>query len=336
MLGFKIGDVEIKGRLVLGPMAGVTDLPFRVLCKEKGAALTYTEMVSAKGFKYKNKNTEELLTVDDRERPASLQIFGSDPDIMGEMAEQISERNFDILDVNMGCPVPKVVNNGEGSALMKEPEKIAEIVRSLKKYSKKPVTIKIRAGFTVENKNAVEVAKIAEQAGVDAIAVHGRTRSQYYSGKADWNIIKEVKKAVSVPIIGNGDVFTELDAKKMLEETGCDGIMIARGARGNPWIFNRINHYLEKGEILPHPAPDEFLSLILRQAKWMIEYKGEYIGVREMRKHIAWFTAGYPNSTRLRGEVNTLESFDDLKRLMENYVDSIEENIKFERQNYGN
>ena len=331
MKGFKIGNVELNGKLVLGPMAGVTDLPFRVLCKENGVALTYTEMVSAKGFKYKNKNTEELITVDERERPTSLQIFGSDADIMGEMAAAINERNFDILDVNMGCPVPKVVNNGEGSALMEHPEKIAKIVKSLKKNSKKPVTIKIRAGFTVANKNAVEVAKMAEQAGVDAIAVHGRTRSQYYSGQADWAIIKAVKEAVSIPIIGNGDVVTELDAKRMLEETGCDGIMIARGARGNPWIFNRINTYLEKGEILPPPTADEFLNMILRQATWMIEYKGLYTGVREMRKHIAWFTAGYPNSTRLRGEVNKLETYEDLKKLMENYVDSIRDSKAFER-----
>lgn len=331
MKGFKIGDVELNGRLVLGPMAGVTDLPFRVLCKENGVALTYTEMVSAKGFKYKNKNTEELITIDERERPTSLQIFGEDPDIMGEMAAAINDRNFDILDVNMGCPVPKVVNNGEGSALMKEPEKIAAIIKSLKRNSKKPVTIKIRAGFTVENKNAVEVAKIAEQAGVDAIAVHGRTRSQFYEGKADWDIIRAVKEAVNIPIIGNGDVVTELDAKKMIEETGCDGIMIARGARGNPWIFNHINHYLETGNIFPPPDADEFLSMILRQARWMIEYKGLYTGVREMRKHISWFTTGYPNSTRLRGEVNKLETYEDLKKLVETYVDSIRDSKVFER-----
>lgn len=331
MKGFKIGNVELDGRLVLGPMAGVTDLPFRVLCRENGVALTYTEMVSAKGFKYKNKNTEELITIDERERPTSLQIFGENPEIMGEMAAAINNRNFDILDVNMGCPVPKVVNNGEGSALMKEPEKIAAIIKSLKKNSKNPVTIKIRAGFTVENKNAVEVAKMAEQAGVDAIAVHGRTRSQYYEGKADWDIIRAVKEAVNVPIIGNGDVVTETDAKRMLEETGCDGIMIARGARGNPWIFNRINHYLETGEILPHPGADEFLEIILRQARWMIEYKGLYTGVREMRKHISWFTAGYPNSTKLRGEVNKLETYEDLKKLIEDYVDSIRTSRAFER-----
>lgn len=319
MKSFYIGNVKIDGQLILGPMAGVTDLPFRVICKEFGAALTYTEMVSAKGFKYNSKKTEALMKIDEVERPTSLQIFGSDPEIMGDMAEAINGRNFDILDVNMGCPVPKIVNNGEGSALMRNPELIAKIIKSLKAHSQKPVTIKIRAGFISEEKNAVEVAKIAENAGVDAIAVHGRTRSQYYTGRSDLTIIKEVKKAVSVPVIGNGDVITEYDAKKMFEETGCDAIMIARGARGNPWIFKKINTYLETGKLTPPPSLDEFLSVILRQAQWMSEDKGG-LGIREMRKHIAWYTAGYPNSSKVRCDVNKIETFNELKSLMETYI----------------
>ena len=320
MTGFKIGNIEIKNKLVLGPMAGITDLPFRILCKEQGAGLTYTEMVSAKGIKYNNKNTEELLTVDERERPASVQIFGEDAGIMGEMAARLEERNFDILDVNMGCPVPKVVNNGEGSALMKDIKKIENIIRSLKKNTKKPVTIKIRSGFSQDNINAVEVAKAAEAAGVDGIAVHGRTREAFYSGKADWKIIKRVKDAVKIPVIGSGDATSPETAKLMLDETGCDGIMIARAARGNPWIFSEINAYLEKGEKLSRPSEGEVLSTVLRHARLLIEYKGAYIGIREMRKHALWYTAGYPSSAKFRAEMSGIESYEELKKLMENYL----------------
>lgn len=324
MKGFKIGNVEIKGRLSLGPMAGVTDLPFRMLCKEQGVALTYTEMVSAKGIKYDNKNTEELITIDERERPTSLQIFGEDAEIMGAMAARLEEegRNFDILDVNMGCPVPKVVNHGEGSALMQIPEKIGKIVESLKRSINKPVTIKIRAGFTPETINAVEVAKIAEAAGVDAIAVHGRTRDAFYSGKADWEIIRAVKEAVSVPVIGNGDVKSPEDAKRMLEETGCDGIMIARAAQGNPWIFSRINAYLEEGRLLPPPTSEEVVETVLRHAEWIVAYKGEYTGIREMRKHLSWYSIGKPNSAKLRSESNYIESLEELKRVVEKHRDA--------------
>lgn len=321
MKGFKIGGVEIKGRLVLGPMAGVTDLPFRLLCKEQGVALTYTEMVSAKGILYQSKNTEELITIDERERPTALQLFGEDAVIMGDMARALTEggRNFDILDVNMGCPVPKVVNHGEGSALMKEPEKIGRIVESLKRNTTKPVTIKIRAGFDKDTVNAVQVAKIAEAAGVDAIAVHGRTREEFYSGKADWSIIKAVKEAVSVPVIGSGDVTGPESAKRMLEETGVDGIMIARGSMGNPWIFKRINAFLEDGKFIPPPTNDEIRETILRQAEMMIAFKGEYTAVREMRKHLAWYSVGKPNSSKLRGETNKIEDFTTLKKVVEGY-----------------
>lgn len=321
MKGFKIGGVEIKGRLALGPMAGVTDLPFRLLCKEQGVALTYTEMVSAKGMLYQSKNTEELITIDETERPTALQLFGEDAEIMGAMARKLTDegRNFDILDVNMGCPVPKVVNHGEGSALMKEPEKIGKIVESLKKNTTKPVTVKIRAGFDKDSINAVEVAKIAEEAGVDGIAVHGRTREEFYSGKADWGIIKAVKEAVSVPVIGSGDVTTPELAKKMLDETGVDGIMIARGSMGNPWIFRRINAYLEDGTLLPPPTNEEIREMILRQARLMIDFKGEYTAIREMRKHLSWYSVGKPNSAKLRGASNKIEDFSSLKEVVESY-----------------
>ncbi|MGB4660729.1 MAG: tRNA dihydrouridine synthase DusB, partial [Mobilitalea sp.] len=242
-MSFHIGNVNINGNLFLGPMAGVTDLPFRLLCKEKGADLVYTEMVSAKGVQYNNKNTESLIQIAEEERPAALQLFGSDPDILSESAKKLEHYNFDILDINMGCPVPKVVNNGEGSALMKNPKLIGEIVRKVVLDYSKPVTIKIRKGFHEDNINAVEIAKIAEANGAAAVAVHARTREQYYSGKADWDVIQMVKKAVKIPVIGSGDVFTPEDAKRMLEQTECDAIMIARGARGNPWLFEQIKFY---------------------------------------------------------------------------------------------
>lgn len=319
-----IGNVKIDGNLFLGPMAGVTDLPFRLLCKEKGADLVYTEMVSAKGVQYNNKNTENLLLIHEEERPAALQLFGADPDILSETAKRLEHRNFDILDINMGCPVPKVVNNGEGSALMKDPELIGRIVHKVSKAIQKPVTVKIRKGFHEGSINAVEVAKIAEENGAAAVAVHARTREQFYSGKADWEIIRAVKEAVSIPVIGSGDVFTPQDAKRMLEQTGCDAIMLARGTRGNPWIFEQIKAYLEKDILLPKPSFAEVRELILRHAKLSLEYKGEYIGFLEMRKHVAWYTQGYPGSAKLRNHVNEIENMDDLNRLLEEYQSYIE------------
>lgn len=324
-MSFKIGNVEIKGKLVLGPMAGVTDLPFRMLCKEQGADLIYTEMVSAKGIMYNNKNTIPLLEVEEEERPVALQLFGSDPKILSEMAKKIEHRNFDILDINMGCPVPKVVNNGEGSALMDNPKLIGEIVKAVSSGIKKPVTIKIRKCFKEDKLNAVEIAKIAEENGAAAIAVHPRSRGQYYSGKADWDVIARVKEAVSIPVIGNGDVFTPQDAEAMFKHTGCDAIMLARGVRGNPWLFTQIKEYLNNGKIIRKPSLDEVIEMMIRHAKLQIEFKGEFMGIREMRKHVGWYTVGYPSSTKLRAKTNEMESLDDLVQLLNAWRDKIAE-----------
>lgn len=313
----KIGDVSLKNNLILAPMAGVTDLPFRLLCKEQGAGLLCMEMVSAKAIYFNNKNTEELLTIDDREPPVSLQLFGSDPDIISEMAKKIENRPFSILDINMGCPVPKVAGNGEGSALMKNPKLVEEIVSKTAKAIKKPVTVKIRKGFDDEHINALEIARIAESAGAAAVAVHGRTREQYYSGKADWDIIRQVKEAVKIPVIGNGDVTSPEAARQLMETTGCDGIMIGRGAQGNPWIFRQILHWMETGEEEPKPDLEEVKAMILRHARMLVEYKGAYTGIREMRKHVAWYTAGYPNSAKLRARVNEIESLEALEHLIQ-------------------
>ena len=316
----KIGNVELENNLILAPMAGVTDLPFRLLCKEQGCGLMYTEMVSAKAILYKNRNTGPLMEVRPEEEPVALQFFGSDPEIVSDIAAQVEDGPYAFIDINMGCPVPKIVNNGEGSALMKNPKLVEEILTALVKKVKKPVTVKFRKGFDDDHINAVEIARIAESCGVSAVAVHGRTRAQFYSGKADWDIIRQVKEAVKIPVIGNGDIFTPEDAKRMLYETGCDGLMIARGAKGNPWIFSRTLHYLETGELLGPPDKEELKETILRHAQLQIQFKGEYLGLCEMRKHLSWYTVGLPHSSSLRNDVNQTETWEDFYNLIQSRI----------------
>ncbi|TCK90578.1 tRNA-U20-dihydrouridine synthase [Natranaerovirga hydrolytica] len=315
----KIGSLEIANNVFLAPMAGITDLPFRLLCKEQGCGLVYTEMISAKGLYYENKNTDLLLQTKEEERPVGVQLFGSDPKLLAEMAKKIEDAPIDLIDINMGCPVPKVVNNKEGSALMNNPRLIGQIVKEVSKAISKPLTIKIRKGFTQDNINAVEVAKIAEANGAAAIAVHGRTRDQYYSGKADWDIIKQVKGSVNIPVIGNGDVFTPEEAKALLEHSNCDAIMIGRGAQGNPWLFNSINTYLKTGKLINKPSYEEIVETIIRHGKMLIDYKGEFTGIREMRKHVAWYTKGLPNTAQLRRSINETETFDELLEKLTDY-----------------
>lgn len=313
---WKIGDVQIENPFVLAPMAGVTDLPFRKLCKEQGAGLICMEMVSAKAISFHNKNTEALMEIDPGENPVSMQLFGSEPELMARVAAEIEERPFDILDINMGCPVPKVVNNGEGSALLKNPELIVKIVKSVSSAIKKPLTVKVRIGFENEPVDIADIAKRVEDAGAAAIAVHGRTRQQYYSGTADWDAIRRVKEAVSIPVIGNGDVDSPEKAEALIKETGCDGVMVGRATRGNPWIFRELNHYFETGEKLARPSVEEVREMILRHARMQIDLKGEFTGIREMRKHVAWYTAGMRHSAALRRETNLVSSYEELEQLL--------------------
>ncbi len=317
MSGLQIGNVALQSNIILAPMAGVSDLPFRLLCSRMGAGMVCMEMVSAKAIYYNNKNTEDLLTIHPDEGIVSLQLFGSDPEIMASQAKRIEERPFQILDINMGCPVPKVVGNGEGSALMKNPVLAGKIIEAVAKAIKKPVTVKIRKGFDDEHVNAVEMAHVAEESGAAAVAVHGRTRQQYYSGKADWDIIAAVKDAVKIPVIGNGDVVDGESALRMFKETSCDGIMVGRAAQGNPWIFREINAYLEKGEILPRPSYEEMRDVVKQHANLQLEFKGEYTGVREMRKHLAWYTTGMPHSAAFRNSINLVETAEDMMKAID-------------------
>ena len=318
-----IGTISLKNNVFLAPMAGITDLPFRLICKENGCGLVFSEMVSAKGLYYKDKNTEKLLETHKDERPIAIQIFGSDPDIMAQSAKQIEEAGADIIDINMGCPTPKIVKNGDGAALMRNPALAGEIIGAVSKSVNIPVTVKIRKGWDESTVNACELAVLAEKNGAKAITVHGRTRDQFYSGKADWNIIKEVKEAVRIPVIGNGDIKDPEDAEKMLDYTGCDAVMIGRAARGNPWIFKNILYYLEKGELLPEPSYEEKIKNAISHTKMLIEYKGEHLGVREARKHIAGYVKGLRGSAAIKDRINRTDDFDNIKKILSNYIDSL-------------
>ena len=314
-----IGNVELKNNVFMAPMAGVTDKPYRTICMEMGCGLVYSEMVSAKGLFYNSANTEKLMDCESGCGPYAIQLFGSEPEIMAGMAKKIEDMPFDIIDVNMGCPAPKIVKNGDGSALMKNVSLAGEIISAMVQSQKKPVTVKFRKGFDEETINAVEFAKAMEKAGAAAVAVHARTREQYYSGKADWDIIKEVKKAVNIPVIGNGDITSPQTAKAMFDYTDCDAIMIGRASEGNPWIFKRITHYINTGELLPEPTNSEKAETVIQHAKMLIDFKGEYIGVREMRRHLAFYTKGMPQASAMRAEINTVMNMNDIEFLVNKY-----------------
>lgn len=316
-----IGNVRVDNNVFLAPMAGITDMPFRLLCREQGCGLVYTEMVSAKGLYYNDEKSMKLTEIDSREGPAALQIFGSDPFIMANVAERLNVSNASIIDINMGCPTPKITKNGEGSALMLEPGLVGKIVREVSRASVKPVTVKIRKGWDETRISAVEIAKIAEENGAAAVAVHGRTREQFYSGHADWGIIKDVKAALSIPVIGNGDIFAPEDAKRMISETNCDAVMIGRGAQGNPWIFSKVLSYLNKGEVAADISDSDKIQMIIRHMKMLVELKGENTGVREMRKHVAWYIKGMKNSAYVKDKVFRAVSQDEVIELLYEYID---------------
>lgn len=328
---FAIGSLLLQNNVFLAPMAGITDKAFRLICKENGAGMVYSEMVSAKGMSYNNKNTLAMLEVLEGEHPVAMQIFGSEPDIMAKMAEKLNDTPIDLIDINMGCPAPKIVKNGEGSALMQNPALIADIVAAVSSASKKPVTIKIRKGFNESSVNAPQIAEIAEKNGASAVALHGRTRSQYYSGVADWDIIKQTKKQLkNIPLIGNGDIFTPEDAKAMIEQTGCDAVMIGRGSRGNPFIFKRTAEYLKTGILLPEPAIEEKFATAKRHLTLLCEFKGEEKGVKEMRGHLANYIKGLKNSTRARQEINKILTQQEMTDFLDRYEAecSQEESVK--------
>jgi len=319
----QIGSVTIDNRVFLAPMAGVTDMPFRVLCKEQGAGLVYTEMVSAKGMHYNSERTYRIAEINPEEKPCAIQIFGSDPGIMAEIAAELNNSEADIIDINMGCPTPKITKNGEGSALMKTPDLAGKIVKSVVNATSKPVTVKIRMGWDEENINAVEIGNIAEENGARAVTIHGRTRQQFYSGKADWSIIKKLKQALSIPVIGNGDIFSPEDAARMFNETGCDAVMIGRGARGNPWIFKRTLHFLNTGVLLPEPSFEEKIKTTIRHMEMLIDSTDERFGVLEMRKHIAWYLKGMRNSSYVKDRIFKLTNKDDITAVLNDYAESL-------------
>lgn len=313
-----IGNVKTENNVCLAPMAGVNDMAFRLICKGFGCGLVFTEMISAKGLYYKNENTFNLTRTDVKEKPVAFQVFGREPEIMAYSAAELEQLGADIIDINMGCPTPKIVNNGDGCALMKEPELAGKIIASVTRAVDIPVTVKIRKGWDDDNINAVEIALIAEENGAKAIIVHGRTRQQFYGGKADWNIIKEVKHNTTIPVIGNGDIINPDDAKKIIEETNCDGVMIGRGAQGNPWIFKRTLTYLRTGNLITEPTAEEKIQMMITHLNKVIEIKGEYTGVKEMRKHIAWYLKGLPNSNNVK---NQLFGIVDKKKVCELLTD---------------
>lgn len=317
---WNIRDVEIPGRILLAPMAGVTDLAFRLLCKEQGASLVVMEMISAKAITYGNEKTLALMKTDPKEKPVSLQLFGKEPDVMAKALQQIEDQPFDIVDINMGCPVPKIVNNGEGSALMKDPFLIEQIVSACVKATSRPVTVKIRSGFDRDHINAVECAKAAEAGGASMVTVHARTRTQMYEGKADWSIIRDVVQAVGIPVVGNGDVTSGETAEQLFDETGCTAVMIGRASRGNPWIFHEVEHYLLTKEKLPRPTREEIIAMILREADLVQEFKGEKIGVKEMRGQASWYLQGFPGASLLRKKISSIQSFDELKEILYSFL----------------
>ena len=316
----QIGDIKLAAPLALAPMAGITDLPFRLICRRLGCDMTVSEMVSAKGLLYKNVKTTEMLRIDDGERPTAIQLFGSVPEELAEAARMVEASGADMIDFNMGCPVPKIVNNGEGSALMKQPQLAHDILAAMVKAVKIPVTVKFRAGWDDSNRNAVEIAKAVEAAGVSAVAVHGRTRQQFYEGKADWGIIAEVKQAVKVPVFGNGDIFTVEDGLRMLAETGVDGLMIGRGADGNPWIFRELAAVLRGEERPAAPSLQERLAQAAEHLDMLIDYKGEHISVKEMRRHISAYLKGLPHAAEFRGRFHKVDTREQFMELLAEYA----------------